>query len=77
MNIETLTVEEWRWDVKTYVFRAEVEDEGGRWVAQVPSLPGCVTEGDTKAEALEALQEATQACLEVMNEHGEPLPEEA
>lgn len=77
MNIETLTIEDWRGDVKTYVFRAEVEDENGRWVAQVPSLPGCATEGDTKEEALKALQDAAQACLEVMNEHGDPLSEKA
>ena len=63
--------------MKTYVFRVEVEEDDGRWVAEVPSLPGCATEGDTKAEALEALQEAAQAYLEVMNEHGDPLPEAA
>ena len=63
--------------MKTYVFRVEVEDEDGRWVAEVPSLPGCATEGDTKEEALQALQEVAQAYIEVMNEHGDPLPEEA
>ena len=61
--------------MKTYVFRVEVEDEDGRWVAEVPSLPGCATEGDSKEEALEALQEAAQAYLDVMSEHGDPLPE--
>ncbi|MCH7746239.1 MAG: type II toxin-antitoxin system HicB family antitoxin [Chloroflexi bacterium] len=64
--------------MKTYIFRAEVEqDPSGRWGAEVPSLPGCATEGDTKEEALEALREAAQAYLEVMHEHGDPLPEEA
>ena len=61
--------------MKTYVFRVEVEDEDGRWVAEVPSLPGCATEGDSKQEALEALREAAQAYLDVMSEHGDPLPE--
>ena len=61
--------------MKTYVFRVEVEDVDGRWVAEVPSLPGCATEGDSKEEALEALREATQAYLDVMSEHGDPLPE--
>ncbi len=61
--------------MKTYVFRVEVEDEDGRWVAEVPSLPGCATEGDSKEEALEALREAAQAYLDVMSEHGDPLPE--
>ncbi len=64
-------------EVKTYVFRVEVEEEDGRWVAEIPSLPGCVTEGDTKEEALDALREAAQAYLEVMHEHGAPLPEQA
>jgi len=45
-------------------------------VAEVPSLPGCITEGDTKAEAVEALLEAAQAYFGVMNEHGDPLPDE-
>ncbi|MCH7744672.1 MAG: type II toxin-antitoxin system HicB family antitoxin [Chloroflexi bacterium] len=64
--------------MKTYVFKAEVEqDPSGRWGAEVPSLPGCATEGDTKEEALEALREAAQAYLEVMYKHGDPLPEEA
>ncbi len=61
--------------MKTYVFRVEVEDEDGRWVAEIPSLPGCVTEGNSKEEALEALREAAQAYLDVMSEHGDPLPE--
>ena len=61
--------------MKTYVFRVEVEDEDGRWVAEIPSLPGCATEGDSKEEALEALREAAQAYLDVMSEHGDPLPE--
>ena len=77
MNIEALTIEDWKCDVKTYVFRAEVEHEDGRWVAQVPSLPGCVTEGATKEEALKTLQDAAQVCLKAMKEHGDPLSEEA
>ena len=77
MNTNTLKISDRRDKVKTYVFRVEVEDEDGRWVAEVPSLPGCVSEGDTKEEALEALRDTTQAYLEVMNDHGDPLPEDA
>ena len=61
-------------DMKTYVFKVDVEQENGRWVAEVPSLPGCVTEGDSREEALEALTESTQAYVEVTFEHGDPLP---
>lgn len=60
--------------MKTYVFNIEVEEDKGRWVAEVPSLPGCATEGDTKEEALEALKDATRDYLEVLQEHGDPLP---
>lgn len=77
MEIKTLNSKERRDEVKTYVFRVEIEDEEGRWVAEIPSLPGCVSEGDTKDEALEALRGAAQAYLEVMSEHGDPLPEDA
>lgn len=64
--------------MKTYVFKIEVEqDEDGIWEAEVPSLPGCATWGHTKEEALEALQEATQAYLEVLAEHQQPLPKAA
>ncbi len=77
MDIKTLNIKDRRDEVKTYVFRVEVENEDGRWVAEVPSLPGCVSEGDTKEEALEALRDTTQAYIEVMNEHGDPLPKDA
>lgn len=64
--------------MKTYVFRVEVEqDDDGRWGAEVPSLPGCATQGQTKEEALEALEEMTKAYLEVLSERHQPLPDEA
>ncbi|WP_204101878.1 MULTISPECIES: type II toxin-antitoxin system HicB family antitoxin [Spirulina sp. CCY15215] len=50
--------------IKAIVHEAE---EGGYW-AEVPALPGCVTEGETWEEVIENLQEATQGWLEVANE---------
>jgi predicted RNase H-like HicB family nuclease len=41
----------------------EESDEGG-YTAYVPSLPGCISEGDTKEEALKNIQEAIQLYLE-------------
>ena len=41
-------------------------DEGGDW-AEVPALPGCVTEGDTMEEVLANLQDAIEGWLEVAN----------
>jgi predicted RNase H-like HicB family nuclease len=40
------------------------EEDGGYW-AEVPSIPGCVTEGDTFEELLQNLYEAIEGCLAV------------
>ena len=49
-------------------------DEEGTYVAEVPALPGCVSEGATRAEALRNVQEAIEAYLESLKAHGEPVP---
>ena len=46
----------------------------GRWTAEVPALPGCVTWGKTKEEALERVKEAVALYLEVMLEEGKQIP---
>ena len=48
------------------------EDETGGYWAEVPALPGCLTQGETKEEILSNLQEAIQAWLEA-TEEGEAL----
>ena len=48
-------------------------DEDGVWVAECPSIPGCVSQGDTRDEALSNVREAIAACLEVRAERGLPL----
>lgn len=48
-------------------------DEDGIWVAECISIPGCVSQGKTKIEAIENVKEAIQACLEVRSELGYPL----
>lgn len=48
-------------------------DEDGVWIAECPSIPGCVSQGTTKDEALENIKEAIQLCLEVRAERGIPL----
>lgn len=48
-------------------------DEDGVWVAECPSIPGCVSQGDTRDEALSNIREAIAACLEVRAERGLPL----
>lgn len=48
-------------------------DEDGVWVAECPSIPGCVSQGKTKEAAIQNLQEAIALCLEVRAEQGLPL----
>lgn len=48
-------------------------DEDGVWIAECPAIPGCVSQGDTREEALSNVQEAIVLCLEVRAERGLPL----
>lgn len=42
------------------------QDEAGYFVAEVPALPGCLSQGKTKEEAIKNIQEAIEGWLEVM-----------
>ncbi|PIU81369.1 hypothetical protein COS70_04445, partial [Candidatus Micrarchaeota archaeon CG06_land_8_20_14_3_00_50_6] len=56
-------------------FRVLIEiDEDGVYVAKVPDLPGCATEGKTKRELISNVKEAIQAYLESLKKHGQPIP---
>ena len=48
-------------------------DEDGVWIAECPSIPGCVSQGYSKEGALESVQSAIKLCLEVRAEMGLPL----
>ncbi|MCA1816341.1 MAG: type II toxin-antitoxin system HicB family antitoxin [Acidobacteria bacterium] len=48
-------------------------DEDGVWIAECPAIPGCVSQGATKQEAVENVKEAVALCLEVRVEKGLPL----
>lgn len=48
-------------------------DEDGMIVAECPSIPGCISQGKTEAEALANIREAIEGCLEVRAELGLPL----
>ena len=50
------------------------EDEDGVFVATCPALPGCVSDGTTRAEAMKNITEAIQGYLESLKKHGEPIP---
>ena len=50
--------------------------EDGYWVAECPSLPGCVSQGRTKEEAIVNIKEAIQGYIAALEDDGLPIPEE-
>jgi predicted RNase H-like HicB family nuclease len=48
-------------------------DEDGVFIAECPSIPGCVSQGKTEEEAEENIRDAIKECLEVRAENGLPL----
>ena len=48
-------------------------DEDGIWIAECYSIPGCVSQGKTKEQALSNIKDAIKVCLEVRSELGYPL----
>ncbi len=50
------------------------QDEDGIFVAEAPALPGCITEGSTRQEALANIQEAIALYLESLQAHDDPIP---
>lgn len=50
--------------------------EDGYYVAEVPSLPGCISQGMTKEEAITNIKEAIQGYIAALEEDNLPVPEE-
>lgn len=50
------------------------EEDGGGFVATVPDLPGCISDGDTPQEALANVQDAIEAWLEAARDLGRSIP---
>jgi predicted RNase H-like HicB family nuclease len=60
---------------KPMKYRVLIEqDEDGIYVAEVPSLPGCISQGNTREELLANIQEAIALYLESLEAHNEPIP---
>lgn len=53
-----------------------IPGEDGYFVAEIPVLSGCISQGRTKEEALANIKEAAELCLESMEEEGWALPKE-
>jgi predicted RNase H-like HicB family nuclease len=54
---------------------APSEDSGGKYVAEVPLLPGCRAWGDTPSQAVEYIQSVAAAFIESYKDQGDPLPD--
>lgn len=51
-------------------------DEDGFWIAECPSLPGCVSQGETREAAIANVREAIEGYVLTLQEDGLPVPEE-
>lgn len=59
----------------TMKYRILIEqDEDGIYIAECPSLPGCISQGKTRREALLNIQDAIKGYLESLRKHDEPIP---
>ncbi len=73
-NSEQLTVDTEGYPMETYRFQVIVEqDEDGFYVADVPALTGCHTQGRTFEEAIENIREVIAMCIQEMREDGAPI----
>lgn len=50
--------------------------EDGFWVAECPSLPGCISQGETREEAVQNIREAIQIYIETLEEDGLDVPDD-
>lgn len=50
------------------------EDEDGIFVAECPTLPGCISQGKTREEVLKNINDAIKGYLESLKKHNEPIP---
>ena len=56
-------------------FRVRIEqDEDGVFVAELPALPGCISQGETRDDALANAEEAIALYIESLEAHGDPIP---
>ena len=59
--------------IARFLVYLEPAEEGG-YIVSAPALPGCVTQGETKEEALAMIKDAIEGYIASLRKHGEPLP---
>ena len=50
------------------------QDEDGFFIAECPSLPGCISQGETREGAIANIQDAIKGYIESLKKHDEPIP---
>ena len=50
------------------------QDEDGIFVAECPALPGCISQGNSRSEAVQNITDAIAGYLESLKKHSEPIP---
>ena len=50
------------------------QDEDGKFVAECPALPGCISQGKTRSEALKNIKDAIEGYVASLKKHNEPIP---
>ena len=62
--------------VLNYTVYLQKAEEGG-YIVSAPALPGCVTQGETRQEALEMIRDAIEGYIASLKKHGETVPQES
>lgn len=58
------------------LIRALPSEDGGGWLAVVPDLPGCSSDGETQMQALQNVEDAIEQWLATAKKHGVPIPKQ-
>jgi predicted RNase H-like HicB family nuclease len=62
--------------MREYTIILDPDTEEGGYTVTVPALPGCITEGDTREEAIANAKEAILLYIESLQKDGEPIPDD-
>ena len=74
MKLATVSTDKTVHDFKVLL---EPDKEAGGYVAPCPALVGCFSQGETIEEVLKNIKEAILLCIEDMQAHGEPIPDDS
>ena len=61
-------------DCATYTVLVTYDEPSEAYIALVPEVPGCISQGETRQEALQNVKQDLEACLEAIRDAGEEAP---